>query len=85
MSLALDRRRAFGKRLPEAHLLVPDVSLPTVEECAADYQARLDALLRQHAPDGPHLSTLSLAPDGSVTHLTLTLTLTPILTLTLSE
>ena len=34
-------RRAFGKRLPEAHLLVPDVSLPTVEECAADYQARL--------------------------------------------
>ena len=33
-------RRAFGKRLSEAHLLVPDVSLPTVEECAADYQAR---------------------------------------------
>ena len=45
---------------------MPDVSLPTIEECAADYQARLDALLREHAPDGPHLTTLSLAPDGSV-------------------
>jgi 6-phosphogluconolactonase/glucosamine-6-phosphate isomerase/deaminase len=59
-------RKAFGTKLKDANLLVPDVSLPTAEACAADYLARLDALFSCHAPDGPHLTTLSLAPDGSV-------------------
>ena len=59
-------RKAFGRLVPADALLVPDTSLPTLEEAAADYEVRLTALLKEHAPDGPHLSTLSLQSDGSV-------------------
>jgi len=52
--------------LPEDHLVVPNTSLATVEECARDYTSRLRDLLEREAPDGPHLVTIGLGKDRSI-------------------
>lgn len=51
---------------PGGGLVVPDASLPW-EECAAEYERRLQELFALHGP--PSLMVLSLAPDFSVASL----------------
>lgn len=50
-----------GVAFPEAHFLVPDVSMPNCEESASDYERRLCAVLLHE--NGPHLVTIGLGAE----------------------
>eukprot|EP00933_Yihiella_yeosuensis_P038320 TRINITY_DN32263_c0_g1_i1.p1 TRINITY_DN32263_c0_g1~~TRINITY_DN32263_c0_g1_i1.p1 ORF type:complete len:798 (+),score=138.87 TRINITY_DN32263_c0_g1_i1:63-2456(+) len=54
----LNRR---GEIFPESHMVFPNTSLATPEECRTDYSKRLCELLEQE--NGPHLVTLGLGAD----------------------
>jgi len=60
---ALKRRQA---KIPEDHLVLPDTSKATIEDCAKDYEERLRVLLEREGHGGPHLVLLGLGRDQSI-------------------
>ncbi|CAE8624091.1 unnamed protein product, partial [Polarella glacialis] len=57
---------ASGVKFPEEHLLAPDTSIGSWEDCAADYERRLLDLFAAEKAKGPQLVTMGLHSDSSI-------------------